>query len=92
MKYHHDKDSPEDDVLSKLCYGQDPCIDNYGDADLTANMFNALRYDSNSDSSHNDTSQHNPIMNMPTIHELIVDAITLNPQDLHRELPDLESL
>ena len=56
-------------------------------------MFNALRYDSDCDLSHNDTTTHKPIPNMPTIHELIiVDAIILNPQDLHRKLPDLESL
>ena len=57
-----------------------------------ANIFNALHYDSDSELSHNDTTPHNPITNMPNIHELIVDAITLNPQDLHHKLPDLESL
>ena len=55
-------------------------------------MFNALHYDSNSDLSHNGTTTHKPIPNTPTIHELIVDAIILHPQDLHRKLPDLESL
>ena len=31
-------------------------------------------------------------MNKTTTHKLIVKAITLSPQDLHRKLPDLESL
>ena len=91
-EYHHDEDSPDDDVLSKFCYGRDPHVDSYGDVDLTANMFDALRYDSDSDLSHNGITTHKPIPNTPTIHELIVDAIILNPQDLRRKLPDLESL
>ena len=91
-EYHHDEDSPDDDVLSKLRYGRDPPVDDYGDVDLMANMFDALRYDSNSDLSHNGTTTHKPIPNMPTIHELIVDAIILHPQDLRCKLPDLESL
>ena len=87
-EYHHDEDSPQDVVLSKLHDRQDPHVDNHGDVDLMTNMFNALH---DSDSSHNDTFQHNPIMNKTTTHELIVDTITLNPQDLCHKLPDLES-
>ena len=91
-EYHHVEDSPDDDILSKLRYGRDPCVDGYGDVDLMANMFNALRYDSDSDLSHNGTTTHKPIPNMPAIHELIIHAIILHPQDLRHKLPDLESL
>ena len=57
-----------------------------------ANMFDALRYDSDSDLSHNGTTTHKSAPNTPTNHELTVNAILLNPQDLCCKLPDLESL
>ena len=41
-EYHHDSDSPDDAILSKLHYGRDPHVNEYGDVDLTANMFDAL--------------------------------------------------